>query len=394
MKILRLTSVLVGAIVLLGSPMLKATSPDCIYYIDSNNNVEELRFNGSSWTVTNLMSATSALSARNSSRLTGHLWSSSDNIRYVGTDSHIHELAYYGSPASWHTADVSALANGPLVDDDTPLTSHVNGTSDNVFYADTLTHIHELSFNGSTWTDVDLTSKTGAPNAVITGADNLTGVVNTTVDTEDTFFVGQNGHLNLISLNQRTDTFSTTDLNATAGGFPPATGSTLTSHIYRPSISVNDENVCYVGQNGDLSALQNAWNGSSYVWYTLDITLNDPGSKVPGSGTSPLAGYENGSYDDIYFITSTPGVYLDSYTGSAWSYTNVTSLAGGSAPDPSRAMVGHMWQNNTPEVHCFLSNGDVYEYYYSSGWYAGDLTSKTGAPAAKSASPIVAFTGI
>lgn len=387
MKALKAIPLVAAAIAFFGCPLLRATSPDCIYYIDSNQNVDELRFNGSSWTLTNLMTATSATSAATESRLTAHLWSNSDNVWYVGTDSHIHELAYYGSPASWHTADVTSLASGPDADADSPLTSHVNGSSDNVFYVAAQGDIHELSFNGSTWTDTDITYASGAPQPTVTGADNLTGVVNGFYDYEDTFFVA-NGDINVITLTESNSTWSTYDINSTSGGYPPYSGGVLTSHMYR-----TNEEVYYIETYGDLASLVR-YAGTTN-WDTLDVTANDSGSLAPGSGTSPVTGYQNGNYDDIYFVDSSPGVYLDWYNTSQWLYTNVTSAASGSAPDSSRGMVGHMWENTTPEVHCFLSNGDVYEYaYYSNAWHGTDLSSIVSAPAAKTASPILAFTGI
>src|SRR5208282_2152151 len=111
MKLARLGAIFATAILVFGTPlMLKATSPDVIYYIDSNQNVDELRFNGSNWSTTNVTSATSATKASSTGGITGHLFGSSDNVWYIGKDQHVHELVYYGAPASWHTSDITSLA--------------------------------------------------------------------------------------------------------------------------------------------------------------------------------------------------------------------------------------------------------------------------------------------
>lgn len=112
------------------------------------------------------MTQTGAPNAAASSALTGHVYGTSDNVWYVATDQHVHELAYYGSPATWHTADPTALAAAPNAKTGSPLTSHVYGNSDNIYYIATDGAVHELAFYGSpaTWHTVNATALSGAPN--------------------------------------------------------------------------------------------------------------------------------------------------------------------------------------------------------------------------------------
>lgn len=389
-KLARLGTILATGILLLSTAhLLRATTyPDVIYYVDSNQNVEELRFNGSSWSVTNLMTATSATSASPYSRLTGHLYGSSDNVWYIGTDYHVHELAYYGSPASWHTSDLTSLSGGPNAVLYSPLTSHTAGSSyDDVYYVASDGDIHELAFNGSTWVDSDITGAASAIGpSIATYTDNMSGEVNGQDNTESTFFVGTNGDVIQITFDESNSTWGTGDLTYTTNSPQPADGTNLISHMYYSS-----ENVYFVDQNLDLREL--AYYGSPASWNTSNVTAIT-GSSSPGSGSSPLSGYQNGSYDDVYFVISNADLFMDWYTGSTWKPTNVTSAASYTGCSSSGyGMSGHMWENTTPELFCF-SGSDVLEFaFYSNKWHGSDISSIVSAPAAESGSPIVGFTG-
>lgn len=381
------------AFLLLAAPnVLRATSPDLVYYIDSTQNVEQLKFNGSSWSVTNVTYLTSATLPSQYGRLTGHLYGSSDNVWYVGTDSHVHELAYYGSPASWHASDVTVLAGGPNAQLNSPLTSHTaSGGYDDIYYFATDDDIHELTFNGSSFKDTDITVASGAPQPASNGPDNMVSIVNTTASEEDTFFIDTNFHVDVIKFLYSTSTWTHKDINAAYGGNLPLDNTNLAAHMYGTW-----ENVYYAGSigpylTGDLC--QFAWPGSG-AYDNYDITIL-AGSPQPIS-YADLTAFQNGTQEDVFFASNTtyPDVYMDKESSSTWSDENVTGLSGGSSPDPSRGMTGHIW-SSTPEVFSFLTNGHVYENsYYSSSWHALDVSAGVSAPAAEASSPIIAFVGI
>jgi len=374
-------------------PLWAATSPDVIYYLDSSGNVNELRFNGSSWSTTNVTQAASAIAANAKSRLTGHLYGSGDNVWYVGTDSHIHELSYYNS--AWHKSDNTSLANAPDAEGNSPLTSVANYPNDYVVYVAADGDIHQLDFNGTSWSDSDLTTLSNAPVFSLAGPDSL-GVSIASEQgnlNEAIYFKSVAGHLytisNYVAYPYGCAGWCSTDLSGPGQFEPedPAANTNIFSHIYESSQEVH-----YVGENGDLIQIAYYDFNGEFDWYGSDIT-SASGGPAPGNASTPLTGYQNSSYDDIYFMTSTPDVFMNWLNGSQWENTNVTSLSYGSAPDPSRAMTGEIW-NTYPEVYCFLPNGDVYEYaFYSNYWHSLDVSSVVNAPAARSGSPIAAFTG-
>ena len=100
---------LAAAIVGFGLPSaVFAASYSLVYYLGTDQHVHELRYNGSSWATTDLETATGAPSAASESSLVGNPYGSSDNIYYVAVDGDIHDFTFYGSPASWHTLDITA----------------------------------------------------------------------------------------------------------------------------------------------------------------------------------------------------------------------------------------------------------------------------------------------
>jgi hypothetical protein len=388
MTILTCSSLLAAAVLFVGGTLLltAATSPDVIYYVGTNLHVNELRFNGNYWTTTDVTATTGAPTAASGSGLTGHLYYSSDNVWYVASDQHVHELAYYQS--AWHTSDITSLAGAPDAISNSALTSHMLGSSDNIYFIAVDSHIHELAFYGSpaTWHTVDITAKAGAPDP--TQGSPLTGETNTVNNTESTFFIGSDQHVHQISFNGSSSQWGAADLTYLTGAPDATPGSSLTSHMYG-----NSENVYYIATDGDIHEF--AYYGSPAQWYTSNVTAPSGGPSPVGG--SALAGNQNGSYDDVYFIAPGPLVFLVWFnpSGDVWKPADITDSAGAPAPAQATALNSHVWLGTTPEVFCFTPNQHVQELaFYSNAWHGSDLTKLTGSPLAEVGSPVIGFTGI
>jgi hypothetical protein len=90
----------------------------------------------------------------------GYVFGSDEVVVYRGTDTHVHQLVATASQGPWSTADLTVQANAPSAVGN-PV-GYVNGTQF-VVYRGMDNDIHQLSNNGTQWTDTDLCKATGAP---------------------------------------------------------------------------------------------------------------------------------------------------------------------------------------------------------------------------------------
>lgn len=363
-------------------PVADATQFDLTYYVGVDLHVHELRFNGTSWTTADLMAATGAPNAAGASALTGHVYGTSDNVWYIATDQHVHGLAYYGSPAAWHTADVTALAGAPNAAAGSPLTSHLYGSSDNIYYVATDGDIHELAFYGSpaTWHTANATALSGAP--IPASNSPLTSVAFTVDNSESEFFISGDEHVRQIKFN---GAWQTTDLTYTQGAPNATYGSSLTSHIYG-----NSESVWYIGS--DQHVHEFAYYSSA--WHTSDVTAL-AGAPDPVSG-SALAGNQNGSQDDVYFINPSSHLHLLWFDGvHTWHSVDVSGLGGGPDPADQGALASHVY-GSAENTYYFAGDQHVHELsFYNNSWHASDLTALAHAPnAVVGASDLISFLGL
>jgi hypothetical protein len=125
--------------------------------------IHELYFNGSQWTDQGLNSG----EANWYSGIAGFATTPNDQLHVYypvggpGDYTDIHQLFYNGT--SWSDQDLTALVGAPPATE-TPMAGFSVGNFQYVFYnSGGNAHVHQLLYNNLNWTDSDLTAITGAP---------------------------------------------------------------------------------------------------------------------------------------------------------------------------------------------------------------------------------------
>ena len=169
-----------------------------VFYIAANQHVYQLFSNpGVTWYPVDLTATTDAPAAAPGSGLGAFADVSAGNqdVFYVGTDQHIHQL--FSNPGvTWYTADLTAAASATPAASGTGLSAFADLSAGNqdVFYVGTDQHVHQLfSDPGVAWYPEDLTSIAGAVPA--TSGTGLSAFADPTYGNQDVFYVGTDQHV-------------------------------------------------------------------------------------------------------------------------------------------------------------------------------------------------------
>jgi len=131
-----------------------------VHYISNDNHVHELQVDpGSSWFDTDFTHRFGGNAPTDNSALTGFCPGGAPYVFYIDTNGHINEYSInsFDLPVGF---DVTANAtNGTAAYLGSPLDSYVgNGGTFHINFISNVGDVHELYFNGTSWTDNDLTS--------------------------------------------------------------------------------------------------------------------------------------------------------------------------------------------------------------------------------------------
>jgi hypothetical protein len=299
------------------------------------------------------------------------------SLSALATD-HIHQLWYNGS--IWQDQDLTALTSSPGTFGTDQITSFRTANKDlHVFYTsnDSSQHIHQLFWNGSDWTDQDLSAKTGGPMA---GIRSLTGFA---VGNDQYVFYISNAddHVHELSFIKH---WVDQDLTALVDDGSTAEYSPMRAFVTKPD---GNFHVAYIGNNslgGGL--LELSFNGTS--WSNTDITET--------AGTYCFVGTKIGGFalnekqylycDGQGVDTTNPDLLQFSCDGSAWKYTDVTWAAGGGrVPASGTGGISAIFDPLAQSTDVFSPdlNFDFNDYNHEtrpSAWHDYDLTQYNNAP--------------
>jgi Fungal fucose-specific lectin len=136
-----------------------------VYYATTDQHVHELFFNNTSWSDQDLTAITGQHLSLGFGGIAGFAIGQQLHVFYLGNDLHVHQLFFNSS--TWADQDVTALAGGVVTDFNSLVAFPT--TPDNHFHIFYLSNnsndIHELNFNGSTWSDQDLRTISNQPPA-------------------------------------------------------------------------------------------------------------------------------------------------------------------------------------------------------------------------------------
>lgn len=297
---------------------------------------------------------------------------------------HIHHLYYNNS--NWTDTDLTALTGGGIATSFGAIAAF--DTTPNkqlhVFYIDNnAQHVHQLYYNGTSWSDADLTAFTGGPTASPYGISGF--AVN---NLQYVFYIGTDNHVHETYYNN--SNWTDQDLTGMIGG-PAASFGPILAFDTKPNLQAH---VYYQDQNLDLHQIY--FNGSS--WSDSDLTASTGArcytSWIAGFAVNNLqhvfcAGY--GKYSNNLDMLH---IYYNNFT---WVYEDVTFKAGGSETPMnlgSGVAAFKVPKVNQFEVFSVTDDTHFNRYYHvvkPKQWIDRDLTSGIGAPTDGQFGGIVAF---
>jgi hypothetical protein len=343
----------------------------------------------SGWKVTNLTASAGAPTAASGSTLLGYTdpVSSNGNTYYVGSDQHIHLLAYNGT--SEVNVDVTAATGGqsnafagtPFVRMYSSNGFSYLGTDGNVWW----TWNNSSATTVSGWKVMNLTKNAGAPTAA-TGS-TLLGYTDPVSGNGNTYYVGSDQHVHVLAYNGTSAV--NVDITAVTTG-PNAVAGTPFVRMY------GSNGFSYLGTDGNVWW---TWNNSSAStasgWKVTNLTVN-AGAPIAATG-STLLGYTDpvSGNGNTYYVGSDQHIHLLAYNGTSEVNVDVTAATGG-----PNAVAG------TPFVQMYGSNGFSYlgtdgNVWWTwnnssattvSGWKLTNLTKNAGAPFAITGSTLLGYT--
>jgi hypothetical protein len=232
-------------------------------YIGSNQHVYQLRYDGTAWHFADLSTTAGTSDAALGSALTSLYYQNGTSMQvfYVGSNQHVDQLYYSGG--LWAGGDLTVATGAPNAAAGTTLSSDYNKLANTleVEYIGSNQHVYQLWYNGTVWHSADLSTTAGTSNAA--PGSGLTSFYNQIANTMQVVYIGSNQHLYQLSYNGTS--WSGSDLTAATGAPSAATGTVLSSDYNRLA---NTMEVEYIGSNQHVYQLWYEVAG----WHWADLT--------------------------------------------------------------------------------------------------------------------------
>jgi len=368
---------------------------DEVFYLDMNNNVQEIIDRGSGLgdggpilLSPSPTQESGAIPDAGGSAVTGLVDSfGTAHVFYVDQTLNVHEL-YNPSSAEvdqwFHNQLTQGAAGAPPVQDvEGQLSSCFDSHNiEHVFYIAENNHVEELYFYNGRWWNNDLSAKTGTPGAILpsgTGAlhddygSGLTSFCDNSGNANvfyTAYFEGSDAlHINLLQFNG--SKWSNTDVTAAGGGPPAAAANALTSfqdsfgirHVFYFAFDNNVQELYEVNTNGP--------------WSSNDLTLrtNTPGAYF----LSGITSFFDSSYIEHVFFIDANNHVRELYNNGQWQTNDLSALTaspitarGGSLTSFFDSLGEHVYYVGYSDTNY----GDMVELFYSGGtWKSLDMTS-------------------
>jgi hypothetical protein len=297
------------------------------YVAATNNHLNQLYYNGTSWVDEDLTSFTGGPTAE-SYTMSGFAIGNLQYVFYTGLDFHVHETYYNNS--DWQDLDVTAAAGGTTSSGAELLAFTTTPNNEfHVFYQqDDTDDLHQLFFNGTSWVDNDLTSITGGAYCY---ADWLAGF--SVGNLQHVFCAGYApGYTDLsllhIYYNNSTWKYEVID----TGGRPMELGAGIAGFKVP---KVNQLELYSITDDTDFNRFYHVVKPSQWVLRDLSAEIGAPTDAQYGQIVAFVT-TPNDQYH-IYYAPTTE-VYQLYYNGSYWSIDDLTGGAGNA--DPNSGMAG------------------------------------------------------
>ena len=287
---------------------------------------------------------------------------------------HVHQLSYTGA---W--TDTNPV--GATTDSKTGVAAFLTTPNNQVhtFYLASDDSVHQLFYNGVSWSDENLTSATGAPLALAKSPVSGFSIDNF----QYVYYIGSDHHLHQLLYNNVK--FADTDLTKTAGG-PLARTTTKLVAFTTGSPAAH---VYYQSANGHI---HQTYTVERSTWQDQDLTAIAKGTPARGVW---MAGFNTGNFQYVYFVATTGHVHQLFYNNSTWTEKDLTALSGSEAVASGSGVSAFVIAGGTDQFEVYFVGTDKHIVELSSTnnqtWAFADLTDLTGAPVPAIANQIVAF---
>jgi hypothetical protein len=285
---------------------------------------------------------------------------------------HVHQLSYNGS--TWANEQLPS-AQTTVITSIASIVTAPNNQEHVYYFAGDSPDVHQLFYNGTNWADEDLTAETGAPQA------NPFSVAAFSVGNyQYVYYVDLYGDVHQLLYNN--SGWADTDLTEIAGG-PQARGQ-LVAFTTSPAV-----HVFYTeGDNNDVHQIFNT-NGTN--WQDQDLTVVTGGATVGGEGVS---GFNIGNYQYIYFLDGSGHVHQYLYNNFNWSDEDLTALTE-SLPAQFGNSVAAFVVPGTKKLRVYVQAENLHILQLASTnnvkWSSSDLTKKTKASVGYPGTSIAGF---
>jgi hypothetical protein len=346
-----------------------------VFYVDLNGSVEELLFNGAGFTTQNLTAQTVGPRAIPDTQVMSVLDAfGQEHVFYLDQNNNINQLFFNNGSAGtpgWTNQTLTGAFGSPAPLRGGQLTGLLDGFSERIFYLDSTNNVNQLFFNfdNGTWTNQTLTGTTASPVAAFWSlltsfADGLGKHV---------FYMDQNGHMRQLLLNN--SGWINQDLTALAGS--SIAGSSVTTTSFADGYG---EHVFYLDQLGTLTQLFSNNNG----WVSQNVAA--AAGAPSASAFSSLTSFTDTCGEHVVYLDGSNNVTHLSFSGVGWSNQNLTALSGGPSVGWCTLWTGSAWADPSDDgEHMFYLDpiGDVNHLVRINGtWTNQNLATLAGSPPA------------
>ncbi len=286
----------------------------------------------------------------------------------------IHQFSYNNS--SWVDQDLF----GAVTNAQTGVAAFVTTPNDgpHAFYLASDDHVHQLFNNGTSWSDEDLTSETGAPAGLYGSAISGFAVQNF----QYVYYISVDLHLHQLLYNN--SNWADSDLTVITSG-PLSSNTTQLVAFTTGSPAVH---VYFTAASGHI---HQTFTTTGTNWQDQDLT-SLTGGTFGGSGW--MAGFNIGNFQYVYFIANTNHVHQFFYNNASWSDEDLTALSN-SSPAVGGSGVAALVIPGTKKLRVYViaNHNDILQLASGNGkkWTSSDLCKKAKAPPATAGPGLVAF---
>lgn len=306
-----------------------------VYYVDNTSgyHVHQLFFNGTSWGDQDLTVVSGASEgAYGACDVAGFSVGNYQYVYYFGHDAHVHQMLYNNS--AWSDVDLTALTGGPNAQA-APLVAFTTSPALHVYYIDWNLHIRQLfSDDGTHWQDQDLTGIIGESSAGQMAGFNIANY-------QYLYFIANGGHIHELLYNNIG--WSDEDLTALSKSTPADTKSGVQAMVIPGTKKMC---VFYISTDGHIVQLAATDNKK---WVKTDLSKK---SLAPGPQSFHLAAFTTSPHNELHvfyvgYTTNFHVLQIFKPKGQPWTYNDMTALTNGGIPESLYSHIaGFSFQNS------------------------------------------------